>query len=149
MQMFMMQWPSAAESLGFAHTASRKRFTRPSSSPSPVPFANFAMSSAPGFTGPARYLASSFSVFGHVLAEVLPAHVREARAHEAHQIVERGKPLAAPARGALVVLRRKPHGELAHMRVAQRVAAQDLRIVLEDHDGPRAPRGTFQRHGFS
>ncbi len=64
MHKFMMQCPSACESLGFFQTASRKRRTRPSSIPSPAPFSRRITSSGPAFTGVARYFASSFSVFG-------------------------------------------------------------------------------------
>ena len=58
---------------------------------------------------------------GDVVAEGLPVGVRESRAGEADQVVEHRE---APPR-SLVVLRRQPHAELAHVRVAKRVALED------------------------
>jgi hypothetical protein len=56
--------------------------------------------------------------------------VREARAGEADEVEEDGEALVAAA----VVARGKPDGELAHVRVAERVVLEDARDVLEHDD---------------
>src|SRR5712692_4648126 len=56
-----------------------------------------------------------------IIAEGLPVRVREARAGEAHQVVEHREAALA----AFVILRRQPHPELAHVRIAQGVVLED------------------------
>ena len=68
---------------------------------------------------------------GHVVAEGLPVGVREAGAGEADQVVEHRVALAA----AVVVARRQPDADFPHMRIAEGIALQDLRVVLEDDEG--------------
>src|SRR4051812_21485860 len=65
---------------------------------------------------------------GKVVAERLPADVREPRAGEADEVVEHREAAAA----ALVVAGREPDAELAHVRIAERVVLQDFRDMLED-----------------
>src|SRR5258706_2006692 len=50
-----------------------------------------------------------------------------------------------PAPG--VVLRRQPYGELAHVRVAERVVLEDLRDVLEHDERAGVPFRAFESHG--
>jgi hypothetical protein len=78
---------------------------------------------------------------GNVMAEGLPPQVRESRAGEAHEVVEdREAALAA------VVARRQPDAELAHMRVAERVAFQYLGDVLEHDGAARVALGALECH---
>src|SRR3990172_3078337 len=80
---------------------------------------------------------------GDVVAEGLPVGVREAGAGEADEVVEHREALLAAA----VVLRRQPDADFAHMRIAERIALQDLRSVLEYDEGAGVAFGAFQGHG--
>ncbi len=81
--------------------------------------------------------------FGEVVAERLPGRMRQARAGEADQVVEHRK---SPLAGAVVVLRRQPYGELARMRIAQRVVPRDGRSVFENEESAGRGRGTLECH---
>src|SRR5438105_15393180 len=81
---------------------------------------------------------------GDVVAEVLPADVREAGAGEADHVPEHRK---AAAR-AVVVLRRQPYRELADVRIAPRIVLEDLRDVLEHHDGARRTFLSLEHDGM-
>ena len=95
--------------------------------PSAVKQSGKTMIAGPIFPSCTRRAARS----GTFSLKFFHADVREARAGEAHHVHEHREAPPAAARGALVVLRRQPHGELAHVRVAERVALQDLRDVLQ------------------
>ena len=75
-----------------------------------------------------------------VVAEGLPVGVRKPRAGEADEVVEHREAALVD----LVILRRQPNADLAHVRVAKRIALEDLRAVLEDHQGARGTFGAFQ-----
>ena len=79
-------------------------------------------------------------LLGDIFLERLPVQVRRPASGEAHQIEQHGEaaPAAAPLR--LVVVRRQPHVEAAHMGIALRVALQHARDVLQRHDPSRAVR---------
>src|SRR6202171_6457861 len=81
-----------------------------------------------------------------VVAERLPVGVREAGAGEANQVVEHRK--ASLAR-CLVILRRQPARELAHMRIAERIVLEYPRRVLEHDQSAGAAFGAFEGHGWS
>src|SRR6185503_6726270 len=80
---------------------------------------------------------------GHVVAEGLPVGVREAGAGEADEVVEDRE----TAIRSFVVLRRQPDPELAHMRIAERIALEDLRAVLEDEEVAGLAFGALEGHG--
>src|SRR3954453_20152261 len=65
---------------------------------------------------------------GNVVAERLPADVREPGAGEADEVIQHREAAAS----ALVVAGREPDAELAHVRIGERVVLQDFRDVLED-----------------
>src|SRR4029077_4363435 len=79
---------------------------------------------------------------GDVVAERLPADVREAGAGEADQVVEHRKSSLA----GMVVFGGQPDRELAHVRIAQRVVLQDLRDVLEDEGRARIAFEALEGH---
>ena len=80
-----------------------------------------------------------------VVAERPPVGVGEARAGEADEVVEH-REAALPA---FVVLRRQPHAELAHVRIAPGVVLQDLRAVLEHEERAGGAFGALEGHGVS
>ena len=84
---------------------------------------------------------------GQVVAERLPVGVRDAGAGEADEVEQHRETPAAAARGALVVLRRQPHAELAHVRIAERVVLQNLRDVLQHDERARCRLAALQGHG--
>src|SRR5437588_7089511 len=81
---------------------------------------------------------------GDVVAEVLPGDVAHPRAGEADEVEKHRK--APQPRALVVVLRRQPHRELAYVRVAERVAFQDLGVMLEHDKRARLAWPSFQ-HG--
>ena len=82
--------------------------------------------------------------FRDVVAERFPVGVRETGAGEADQIVEHRE--AASAR-AIVILRRQPHRELAHVRIAERIVLEDLRGVLQHDQRAGGAFRAFEGHG--
>jgi hypothetical protein len=91
----------------------------------------------------------SRDALGDVVAERAPAGVRHAGAGEADEVEEDGEAAPATAALAFVVLRRKPHAEPAHVRVAERIAFQDLRGVLENDERAGPAGETLDGHLFS
>jgi hypothetical protein len=82
---------------------------------------------------------------GNVLAERLPVGVGRAAAHEADEIEQDRK--ARFGELGRVVLRRQPDGQRPHARVAERIAPQHLRAVLDDDDAARLGEGVLGRQG--
>jgi hypothetical protein len=74
--------------------------------------------------------------------------MRQPGAREADHVDQHRKAAAAAARRALVVLGREVHGELAHVRITQRVVREPLGHVLENHDSTGLPGGAFE-HALS
>src|SRR6266496_4287947 len=89
----------------------------------------------------------SGSPFRDVFAEGLPADMREPRAREADKVEQDGKAPAPALVRALVVVRRQPDGELAHMGIAKRIIGQDPGGVLADDDAAGGGNGTLLGHG--
>src|SRR5262245_46854838 len=81
--------------------------------------------------------------FRHVIAERLPVRVRETGTGKTHEIVEHREAAPAPT---LVVLRRQPYRDLAHVRIAERVVREDLRSVLEYNERASGAVGALQSH---
>ena len=88
----------------------------------------------------------SRGALGDVVAEILPRHMRQARARESHQIEQHREAASAATPGTCVVLGRKPEREPAHVRIAQRIVLEHARGVLERHDGPGFPSRPLKRH---
>jgi hypothetical protein len=65
-----------------------------------------------------------------------------------HEVVERREAAGHDPGRAFVVLRRKPDGELAHVRVAERIVGEHARIVLEHDDRAGRRCGAFLGHGL-
>ena len=82
---------------------------------------------------------------GQVLAEGLPAQVRQARAREPDQVVQ-GREAAIGVTTPGIVLGRQPHGDLAVMGIAEGIVPQDPGNVLEYHDRTRGPDRVPQCH---
>src|SRR5438034_3714451 len=78
-----------------------------------------------------------------VVAEGPPVGVSEPRSGEADEVVEH-REAALPA---FVVLRRQPHAELAHVRIAPGIVLQDLRAVLYHEERAGGAFGAFEGHG--
>src|SRR6266705_1019598 len=80
-----------------------------------------------------------------VVAERLPVGVRETRAGEADEVVEHREAFAS----AVIVLRRQPHAELAHVRIAQGVVLENLGDVLQHDQRAGGAFRAFEGHGVS
>ena len=72
--------------------------------------------------------------------------MRKTRAGKADQVIEHRKAAIAPA---FVILRRQPHRDFAHMRIAERVVLEDLRRMLQHDQRAGGTFGTFESHGSS
>src|SRR5580765_5224675 len=83
------------------------------------------------------------SALGDVVAERLPVGVRETRTREPDEVVEHREALLS-----LAVLRRQPYGELAHVRIAQGIALQDLRLVIQHDERAGGAFGALQGHRY-
>src|SRR5207248_9611667 len=79
-----------------------------------------------------------------------PIEMREPRARIADEIEQDRIAAAAAGRlatnGAGIVARRQPHAELADVRITERIARQELRIVLEHQRRARYGRGSLASH---
>ena len=96
------------------------------------------------------FMQQTRGALGKVVAEILPGNMRQARTGESGHVHQHRKVFSLAFPGTLIVLRRQPHRELAYMRIAQRVVAQDPRVMLQHHHCAGLPLNAFKRHsGFS
>src|SRR5438046_7509019 len=73
----------------------------------------------------------------HIVGERTPSGMRQARAGAAYQIEQHREAPPRPALArALVVLRRQPDRQLAHVWIAERIVLEYLGVVLHHDERP-------------